>query len=159
MTEFHQILNYVLGALVFPTIAMVWWAAVKITKLEVKTETMWGMIMKRAVVEGVHQGLMEVHSPVRLINDSGAMLGAMAPEIVAFYEKNCKDVPESKAALAIEREFGTRLATEVCIPNGISFGICLIIALAVAKGEPLSQILDSALPMNAESPIIRHEEQ
>jgi hypothetical protein len=156
MSEFHQILNYVLGALVLPAICVVWWAAVKITKLEVKVEIVWGMLMKRAAVEGVHQGLMEVRSPIRLANNSGALLEHMAPDIIAFYEKNCKKMSESAAALAIEQEFGTRLAKEVCIPNKISFGICIIIALAVAKGEPLSQILDSAIPMNEKAPIIRH---
>jgi len=133
-------------------------AALKIivAELKVKTDTMWDMLLKRAVVEAVTRGLAEVHSPIRLINDSGDMLVHMADEIRAFYAAECQGMSESRAALALERQFGTRLAKEVCIPNNISFGICLIIALAIARGEPLTEILDNALPMNEQAPIVRH---
>lgn len=123
-----------------------------VAELKVKVDTMWDMLLKRAVVEAVSRGLAEVHSPMRLINNSGEMLAHMADEIRVFYREKCQDMGESKAALAIEKEFGTRLAKEVCIPNNISFGICIIIALAVAKGdESLTEILDHTLPINADA--------
>lgn len=142
MNEFHEYLN---PGLIVTLLGLLWVHAVKMTRLEVKVETMWGMLLKRAVVEGVHQGLMEVHSPVRLINNSGEMLAAMAPEIKEFYKTKCSGMSESDAALAIEKQFGTRLAEDICIPNNISFGICLIIALAIAKGQSLNEILDRNL--------------
>jgi hypothetical protein len=156
MNELHATINSIASGIAI--LGVLWIAAVKLTRLEVKVETMWGMLLKRAIVEGVSQSLMEVHSPVRLINNSGEMLIHMADEIREFYKKNCQGMSESAAALAIEKEFGSRLVTEVCIPNNISFGICLIIALSVAKGdESLTEILDNALPLNKRAPIIRHE--
>lgn len=124
-------------------LGIVWFGATKLTRLEVKVDTIWGMFLKRGVVEGVTNSLLAVNSPIRLINNSGKLLESMAPELQAFYEKNCKGKSEADIAIAIEKEFGTRLVTEICIPNKISFGVCILIAVAIAKNvETLTEILD-----------------
>lgn len=133
--------------LVLTILSLIWFAAVKMTRVEVKVDTMWGMLLKRAVVEGVHMGLMEVNSPIRLINNSGQILQHMEGELREFYIKNCSNCSESTAALLIEKEFGSRLAQDVCIPNKISMGVCILIALSMARGgKPLTEILDTNLP-------------
>lgn len=149
--EMHAWLN---SFSVFVTLlSLIWFAAVKHTRIEVKVDTMWGMLLKRAVVDGVHAGLMEVHSPIRLVNDSGKMLEHMACELREFYQVKCKGLNETEAALAIENEYGARLAKEICIPNGISFGICIIIALMIAKDvDSLTEILDQNLPEKKDEP-------
>jgi len=145
MNELHAIINSITSAA--GILGVIWLAAVKVTRIEVKVDTMWGMLLKRAVVEGVHTGLMELKSPVKLVNDSGRMLEAMADDLRVFYRAKCVGLDEPVAALMIEKEFGTRLATEICIPNNISMGVCIIIALAVAKdSETLTEILDDKLP-------------
>lgn len=135
-------------------LGLIWIAAVKMTRLEVKVDTMWGMLLKRAVVEGVHMGMMAVNSPIRLINNSGAILEHMQDELRKFYIENCSDCSESAAALLIEKEFGSRLAKDVCIPNKISMGVCILIALSMARGGvPLTEILDTNLPPQMPSKI------
>lgn len=124
-------------------LGIVWYGAVKITKLEVKVDTIWSMFLKRGVVEGVTNSLLSVNSPIRLINNSGKLLESMAGELREFHEKNCKGKSEADTALAIEKEFGSRLVKEICIPNKISFGVCILIAVAIAKNvETLTEILD-----------------
>lgn len=148
MNTLHQIINSIVAGM--SLITVLWLAAVKITKMEVKVDTLWGMLLKRGVVEGVQKGLMTVNSPVRLVNNSGLMLESMADELREFYATKCKGKNESDAALAIEGQFGSRLALEVCIPNKISLGVCILIALAVAKGcLSLTEILDINLPEEA----------
>lgn len=145
MNEVHQVINSVLG--VVSLLTVLWLSAVKITKLEVKVDTMWGMLLKRAVVEGVQLGVLGVNSPVRLINHSGAMLEVMAGELREIYEKEWKNLSEEQIALEIEKKFGDRLVKEVCIPNNISYGVCLLIATAIAKNtETLEEILARNLP-------------
>lgn len=142
--DLHSYLNSL--GVVLSLLGLLWLLAVKMTKLEVKVDTMWGMLLKRAIVEGVSLGVMEVHSPVRLINHSADMLDAMAQELRDCYQKRWSKLGEKELALAIESEFGTRLVKDVCIPNQISFGVCIIIAVAVAKNiDSLAEILDENL--------------
>jgi hypothetical protein len=138
--ELHSILNSVGTGIAL--LSILWLTAVKITRLEVKVETMWGFLMKRAVIEGIDRGLMTVNSPVRLEPHSSEMFVHLADELRGFRAKNSR-LGEADLALAIEKQFGDRLVHEVCIPNNISFGVCLLIATAVAKGEhTLTEILD-----------------
>lgn len=145
--ELQQNLNSVgiLLTIIGTVLGFIWITATKLTRLEVKVETMWGFLIKRAVVEGVLGDHMETHSPVRLINNSGSMLEHMAEEIHKRYLEKWQKLTEAEIGLEIEKEFGNRLVKEVCIPNGIGFGVCLVIAIAAAKGtETLSEILDHA---------------
>src|SRR6266404_6660288 len=102
MGDLHQTLNSV-GTIV-ALLGVLWVAAVKMTRLEVKVETLWGFLLKRGVVEGVARGVMEVQSPVRLVNGSDKLLIHMADELREFYQKNCLGMRESEIALAIEKE-------------------------------------------------------
>lgn len=122
-------------------LAILWVAAVKLTRLEVKVETMWGFLMKRAVVEGVERGMLAVNSPVRLEPHSAEMFEHLSEDLREFgKEFRSKEVD---LALEIEKKFGDRLLHEICIPNKLSFGVCLIIATAIAKGgHTLTEILD-----------------
>lgn len=115
----------------------------KLAAVCARVEIIWQMLLRRAAVEGVHAGLMEVHSPVRLIGDSGKLLEHMADDLHIFYKENCQDKGEHDIALAIENAFGDRLVKEVCIPNKISFGVCILIAVAIAKNvDSLTEILN-----------------
>lgn len=138
--ELHSILNSVGTGIAL--LSILWIAAVKITRLEVKVETMWGFLMKRAIIEGIDRGLMTVNSPVRLEPHSSEMLIHLAEELREFKKKN-SNLREADLALEIEKQFGDRLVHEVCIPNSISFGVCLLIATAVANNaHTLTEILD-----------------
>lgn len=104
----------------------------KITTIEVKVNTMWHFLMRRGEAEAVHKGWATMNSPIVVNQDAKELLAPMAEELRAFYEKNQK-VTDFELALAIEKQFGERLAKEICIPNGFSLGACLVIAVSVAK--------------------------
>ncbi len=141
MIGIHEIINSCGVGLTF--LAVLWIAAVKITRLEVKVDTMWGFLMKRAVVEGLDRGMLTVNSPVRLEPHSADMFVHMADDLKEFGTAH-KSLKEADLALAIEKQFGDRLVHEICVPNNISFGVCLLIATAIAKndGHTLTQVLD-----------------
>lgn len=136
-------------ALSFLTTALIAWRSSfrsherELTELRVKVDTMWSFLTKRGVVEGVNAGLLSVNSPVRLTPESATIMQSMEPELREFRQQECPDCDEKTLMLAIERKFGTRLVQDVCIPNNIAFGVCLIIATAIAKGgHTLTEILD-----------------
>jgi hypothetical protein len=143
MNEFHQIINYILGALVLPAIAAVWWAAVKITKIEVKVDTMWDYLLKRAAAEGVNRGLLTLNSPLKITPEGRAMLEKLRPKLREFYKQQPCELSERELARKIEAHFGDELVKEVCIPNNINLGVCVLLALGVARNtETLDTILD-----------------
>lgn len=115
-----------------------------------RVNTMWQSFLTRSVAEGVKHGMLEVRSPVRLVNESGRILESMAEELRALHQANPR-LPEPDLTLLIQRKFGRRLLEDVCLPNGIPYGVCLIMATAVAKGEQsLTQILDNNRVIKAE---------
>lgn len=115
----------------------------ELATLKVKVDTMWGFLLKRAVVEGLKEGMITVNSPVRLVGKSSDMFIHMAGDLRKFYETECSGLDERELALAIERKFGDRIIHEICVPNGIQFGTCLLMATAIAKGgHTLTEILD-----------------
>jgi hypothetical protein len=139
--ELHSYLN-TLG-IVASLLGVFWLAAVKITRLEVKVDTMWLFLIKRSIVEGVETGFLRSNSPVRLEPHSVKPFIHLAGELKAFASKQ-RSLKEPELMLAIEREFGSRLIHEVCIPNRLTFGLCLLLATAVAKDmdHTLTELLD-----------------
>ena len=57
----------------------------------------------------------------------------MAPEIRKFYAKLGRRLSENDLALEIERRWGDRIVKEICIPNNMSRGECLVLALHAAR--------------------------
>lgn len=115
----------------------------EIAEIKIKVETMWNFLLKRGAAEGVNNGMLTFNSPLRLTPESAAVMEHMAAELRAFRDQKFPAADEKLLALEIEKQFGDRLVKEVCIPNNISYGVCLLVATAVAKGgQPLTEILD-----------------
>jgi hypothetical protein len=123
----------------------------ELAEIRVKVDTMWNFLLRRGVAEGVNNGLLTMNSPVRLTPESARIMEVLGPELRAFREKDCPNADEKTLAIAIEEKFGDRLLKEVCIPNNITYGVCLLIATAVAKGEhELTEILNEYIPQSEE---------
>lgn len=115
----------------------------ELAEIKIKVETMWNFLLKRGVAEGVNNGMLTMNSPVRLTPESARVMEHMAAELTAFRDEKFPAADEKLLALEIEKAFGDRLVKEVCVPNNISYGVCLLIATAVARGgHPLTEILD-----------------
>lgn len=141
MMNLHEIINSIGVGL--SLLAVLWILAVKITRLEVRVEVIWNFLLKRAIVEGVDKGLMTLNSPVRITNKATSVLGVMTKELQEKYKTTWNKLSENELAFVIEKEYGDRLVQEVCLPNNITLGVCLLIATAIAKGEySLTEILN-----------------
>lgn len=115
----------------------------EIAEIKIKVETMWNFLLKRGAAEGVNNGMLTMNSPLRLTPESAKVMEHMEAELRAFRDDKFPDADEKRLAMEIENKFGDRLVKEVCIPNNISYGVCLLIATAVARGgHALTEILD-----------------
>jgi hypothetical protein len=125
--------------------SVVYFAGIKMATLSVKVETMWSFMMKRAISEAVNNDLMKHNSPLEITAKGYNYIQPMAQEMWKYYEKNTatsSKLNDADLALAIERDFGERLLKEICIPNNLLFGECVILAIeAVRKDGALEEKL------------------
>lgn len=109
--------------------------------LESRVGDILGFIWRRAQAETVKVGWAEFRSPLNIkITDVKAAIG-MIPfikEIVEFYEHASARYPklsEPERMFLVERKFGDRILKEICAPQNVDQGACLVALLAVVKDE------------------------
>ena len=139
MTDFsvgdvNVVLNWIVS--LSSLLGVVWVSAVKITTLQVKVETIWGFLMKRALSEALVQGVATHNSPVRVTDEAKEWMRDLLPPIRELYAKLGRRISDAELAMEIERQFGDRILHEVCIPRGLYMGACLLIAIQAVKEAP-----------------------
>ena len=109
----------------------------RIKDIENGYQVMWLFLFRRARAEIINKGLGEERSPLRIKPEAIALF---PPELItsirSFYRGLGRHPTSRELLLDIERRFGARIVAEVCIPQGLFEGACLLIALAVATGNP-----------------------
>ena len=101
--------------------------------LELKVDTMWGFQMRRSMTEVVSSGVGTLNSPLVINEEVMSSLDAIKPKLIDWYENYEGRASDASVLLGIEQAFGNELMNRVCLPCKLSYGACLIIALAVAK--------------------------
>jgi len=109
----------------------------KISKMEVKVDTLWEFLLRRGRVEAIEKGIGEMHSPLEYteeIKDWACKLelGKKIKEHCSSLKDKTKD---SEMAYEIEKKFGEDIVLNVCIPKKISMGACLVLAVDLVKGK------------------------
>jgi hypothetical protein len=109
--------------------------SMRLGALELKVDTMWGFQMRRSMSEVIGNGLGHYNSPLVLEPEAIARLDSIKPQIRQWYNNYPANLKQSdvNVMLAIEHAFGDKLMELICLPCRLSYGACLIIALAVAK--------------------------
>lgn len=108
---------------------LTWWMA----QMDTKMSTVWSFLMNRAIGEAVQKNIATFNSPVVVSEEAKKWMAGMADQLRDFYAKLGRRLTEWELALEIERVFGEKILKEVCIPNSLSQGACLLIAIEVAK--------------------------
>lgn len=104
----------------------------ELADVKVKAETVWDVFVKQAVNGIVSTGLGTMNSPLYINQEARGWLKPMESELRDWYSKN-KELGERDQIVGLELNFGRRLLEEVCIPNKQIYGVCLLIAFAVAS--------------------------
>ncbi len=107
----------------------------QLADLTLKTNVMWDFQMRRAMSEATGKGLATMNSPLTLTQagiDAAKNLEPIRQELRNWWDENYFK-SDLDASLELERHFGDRLLTLVCIPCAMSHGACLFLALMAAK--------------------------
>jgi hypothetical protein len=116
-------------------LTVLYFMTTKFARLELQVETMWAFQMRRAFSEVVTSGIGTVNSPLMFTEEAKRFLEPIKNELVAMWENGeLSKRTDGETLLEIERVFGNRLLTMVCVPCGLSHGACLLLALSIAKG-------------------------
>lgn len=122
-------------ASVLSFLGIVYLAGVKIARLELQVNTIWDFLMRRALGESVQKGLGTMNSPITFNEDAKKLFNSMSSDLKNFYKTLSKNLSHSELLQRLERNFGDKILREICIPNNLTHGSCLLIALSVAS-EP-----------------------
>lgn len=131
MTDVAAIVALICGLISIGSV--IYFAGFKLAGLEVKVNTVWDFLMRRAMSEAIHSGVGGLNSPFELKPAAKEWMQVMASDLRAFYAKLGRKLTDAELALEIERHFGQRILEQVCIPHGIYQGACLLIAVELAK--------------------------
>jgi hypothetical protein len=105
----------------------------RVAKIELKCDTMWEFMMRRAGGEAVSKGLATFNSPLKIHPHALEILQGMKDDLLVIYRSFAKPISDCDLMFEIERQLGSRLVKEICIPNCYTLGECLVVAAAVAK--------------------------
>jgi len=133
ITDFSALIGAVTGLV--SLVSVVYLAAVKLTRIEVKVDTMWEFQRRRGISEAVRGGWGEFNSPFVPSPKAVALLKPLAPHLKATYNERRHEWSDIDLMVAIERRFGDRIVKDVCIPTGLHDAACLAIAVEIAKGS------------------------
>ena len=132
MTEWEIIFNSMSS--VIALLGVIFLTAFKIPAMEVKIDTVWKFLMKRALSEALVQGVATRNSPVRVTDEAKRWMRDLLPAIREFYATlGRQNITDEELALEIEGRFGDLILHEVCIPHGLYMGACLLIAIQAVK--------------------------
>lgn len=119
-------------ALVSYIIAGIVWGSA----ITVKVDTLWAFLLQRGKVEAIEKGYGKLNSPFTINPDiKDWLLGLAITKEIAQYCYNNSFKTEYDKAYAIERKFGERLVSEICVPKNVNKGACLVMILEALRKE------------------------
>ena len=113
----------------------------RLAKMEVKVDTVWDFLMRRAVSEAINVGVAVKNSPIEVTDEAKQWMKPLLASIRDFYRETGGNLTDRELALEIERRFGEQILNEVCIPHRLSQGACLLIAIQAAVDEKIKSCL------------------
>jgi hypothetical protein len=108
----------------------------RIAKLEVKIDTIWDFIMRRALVEGLDKGVLARNSPTKITSEARQWFSNnLINELKTFYQAYGKYLDRRDLFVEIEQRFGDPIMNEICVPHNLVRGSCILAAVHIAEEE------------------------
>src|SRR5271166_3409193 len=107
----------------------------RLTRIELKVETMWDFLFKRALSETVAKNLASINSPFRITSEGRKNFTGIENELKEFYliNKNLFDRNDKRMFIELQNKFGNRILNEIAIPNKMIYSDCMLIAMEISR--------------------------
>ena len=122
-------------AVLVPVFTALYYMVTRLSKLELKVETLWDFQLRRGLFEGLDKDLLVKNSPIRITEKAKEVFRPLTPLLKDFCSKIKATVSDSDLTLLIEKEFGPVIVKSICVPLGLNHSSCLIIAAAIGRGK------------------------
>lgn len=111
-----------------------------ISRLHLKVETLWDFQLHRGHSKRSRRGLRRgtPRSPCEEFLEHAEEL---VEPLRIFYRKLGRTVTNAELTCQIELHFGDEIVEKICIPAGLNQGACMVIAIALATGDPVVDLL------------------
>lgn len=120
-------------------VGAIWRLASKIATTDVKVNTLWDYHIRRSVVAGLNNETLRVNSPIQATTKGEEWFKDVSEDLLKWYKtcSNCKSMSDRDLFVAIEKEFGKRITSEIAIPNNVHPGEAIAIAVALCRAYRL----------------------
>jgi hypothetical protein len=135
MNDVIHVGEFLLGVLtaLASLFASIFWASRRLARLELKTDTMWDFIMHRALAEVIRKNYGMENSPLKIADHIRSSYGPLADDLRNFFKKAGRQMTDRELFIEIQTQFGERIFREVCMPQGMEMGACVLVACEIAR--------------------------
>ena len=74
-----------------------------------------------------------MNSPLVITDEAKSWLADLAQELKSFWRRLGRTLSDVQLMEEIEKRWGKEIVEKICIPHGLFQGVCLLIAMQVAK--------------------------
>jgi len=126
------------GGSLLVVLGAVYTISTRLAKIELKVDTMWDFLIRRAKGEAVMAGVATMNSPMKMDPDAVEKLvpKTLKEKLIAAAPQLQK-LPEREMAIELERRFGEEILSDICLKHNLHMGACLLLCIAVVRGDGL----------------------
>lgn len=108
----------------------------------VKIDTTWDFLIRRSIAEATAKGLGTLNSPLIIDDEARALFSEpLQNSLRAWFEALARpNISDRDLFIEIERVFGDQILQEVCNPNKLNSGECILIAVSIVRGGTALQM-------------------
>lgn len=111
-----------------------WRLAQKLATTDVKVNTLWDYHIRHSVMTGILNDTLKVNSPIQVTEKGMEWFRDIIPELHEWYGKNGNyKLPDRDLFVALERDLGKKIISQVATPHSIHAGEAMAIAIAICR--------------------------
>lgn len=106
----------------------------RIARLEVRVDTIWEFLMKKAIGEALSKGVATMNSPLVPHEQVYEWFKDLKDDLEKWYKEQGAGKTDNELALLVEQKFGDKILKEISLPHDLTHSAALVVAIAIAKG-------------------------
>ena len=115
-------------------IGFVWGFGYKFGRIELQVHELWDFLMRRAKGEALSKGWGSTGSQFHINPTGYAKIEAFLDKFLpAFASMTKRKLSDQQMYRELERDFGDFIVEQICVPNGMSSGACLILIVEACR--------------------------
>lgn len=115
---------------------LIYVVASKLSRLELKTDTMWRYLFEAAFLDARQKGVLAAHSAFRLEPHVAQQfrVNAFGTRVITYYQQRQLALrSDSEVTWELFKQFKAELVEQICLPLGLNMGAALVAAVQLCR--------------------------